>query len=85
MMWWFDGWSGWWLVMPLVMVAFWIVVTGGIVALVRGTDGGSGTTGSAPAEPEQILGERFARGEIDAREYQRRLATLRNTQRGTAA
>lgn len=29
------------------------------------------------AGPEQILGERFARGEIDEQEYQQRPSTLR--------
>ncbi|MFI0716705.1 SHOCT domain-containing protein [Streptomyces inhibens] len=29
--------------------------------------------------PEQILAERYARGEIDEEEYQRRLATLRGS------
>ena len=30
-----------------------------------------------PVDPEQLLAERFARGEIDEREYGERLATLR--------
>lgn len=40
----------------------------------RGSDG-----------PDQILAERFARGEIDAEEYQRRLAVLRQGSDGVEA
>ena len=44
-----------------------------------GPDGPPGTApGQAPAAAEQILSERFARGEIDEEEYRRRLATLRS-------
>ncbi|OKI12788.1 hypothetical protein [Streptomyces sp. CB03911] len=32
----------------------------------------------APPSPEQVLSERFARGEIDADEYRHRLDTLRS-------
>ncbi|MFI9201609.1 SHOCT domain-containing protein [Streptomyces sp. NPDC053048] len=35
-----------------------------------------------PSSPEQILAERYARGEIDEEEYQRRLATLRGSPPG---
>ncbi|GAA3165299.1 MULTISPECIES: SHOCT domain-containing protein [Streptomyces] len=38
--------------------------------------GAPGTPGHAPGA-EQILAERYARGEIDEEEYRRRLATLR--------
>ncbi|MBO0787877.1 MAG: SHOCT domain-containing protein, partial [Actinobacteria bacterium] len=37
--------------------------------------GGTGPGGTIPAET--VLAERYARGEIDTDEYQRRLATLR--------
>ena len=45
----------------------------------QGPSGGSGGPGAAPgrAAPEDILAERFARGEIDETEYQERLTTLR--------
>ncbi|MFJ9774677.1 SHOCT domain-containing protein [Kitasatospora sp. NPDC101157] len=48
---------------------------------------GSGAAGVGPGgaqgwahgpAPEQLLGERFARGEIDAEEYRHRLQTLRS-------
>ncbi|MFE4519221.1 hypothetical protein ACFRMQ_34145 [Kitasatospora sp. NPDC056783] len=41
----------------------------------QGYQGGGGGPG---AVPEQLLAERFARGEIDAEEYRHRLDTLRS-------
>ncbi|MFI2435895.1 SHOCT domain-containing protein [Streptomyces sp. NPDC018693] len=38
----------------------------------------------ATAEAERLLGERFARGEIDEEEYRRRLAVLRGGGAGLA-
>ncbi|MFI2610428.1 SHOCT domain-containing protein [Kitasatospora sp. NPDC018619] len=38
---------------------------------------GQGGQGSPRVPPEQVLAERFARGEIDAEEYRHRLETLR--------
>ncbi len=77
-----GGWGifGWlWMLIPLL---FW----GGLLALIawaivrifpgqRAGDGGSPRGGPRPAE--EILRERFARGEIDAREYEERLRVLR--------
>ncbi len=76
------GWSGWgwggWIMMTFLMVAFWATVITGIVLLVRyGTgDGHHGQARTAPSA-EDVLAERFARGEIDDEEYRRRLALLR--------
>jgi putative membrane protein len=73
-MWWHDGWSWWgWLLMSLGMVAFWGLVAWAVVLLVRR---------DRPAEeakrpsPEEIVRERFARGEIDEQEYEERLEAL---------
>lgn len=73
---WYDGhgWNGgWWIVGPLVMLAFWGLVAWVVITLVRrppaAPPGASG--------PEQVLAERFARGEIDEDEYRRRLRVLR--------
>ena len=65
MMWWNDGW-GWWWMMPLLMVAFWVAVAWLVVGLVRGRpvarpDGAS----ERPESPEQVLAHRYARGELD--------------------
>jgi putative membrane protein len=76
MMWWDHGGGGWWLVMPLVTVAFWAVIVWAVVTLVRG--GPSAPRAGSPPRPapEEILAERFARGDIDEDEYRRRLETL---------
>ncbi|MFO7654290.1 MAG: SHOCT domain-containing protein [Candidatus Krumholzibacteriia bacterium] len=74
MMHWFDGWHGGW------MWVWWIVgivaVAGAIWAVTRAgrRDGGRGTHRSA----EDILKERYARGEIDRDEYESRLRDLRS-------
>ncbi|WP_325004604.1 SHOCT domain-containing protein [Intrasporangium sp.] len=77
MMWWNDG-FGWgnWVVMTLAMVAFWGLVVFAVVALFRD---GQRTDDTAPRRadsPEEILDERFARGEIDAEEYHARKEEL---------
>ena len=72
-MWGWNGWSWWgWVLMTLTMLGFWGLVIWGIVALFRR----SGDTHHERPAPEQILAERFAAGEIDEQEYQRRLQTL---------
>jgi putative membrane protein len=55
----------------------------GIVLLVR-YFGRSGQPPTAAHTPEQLLAERFARGEIDESEYQARLATRHATNRDGA-
>lgn len=76
------GWSNWgaggWIVMSLVMVVFW----GGLILLVvwlaRGA--GRGRPTGRPADPTghaaEVLAERFARGEIDEEEFNRRSELL---------
>lgn len=81
-MWWNDGWGGWWLFMPLLGLAFWVAVIWIVVSLVRDRSGpATGTGGERPADPEEILAQRYARGEIDETEYHRRLDTLRSARR----
>ncbi|HZC99653.1 MAG TPA: SHOCT domain-containing protein [Actinomycetes bacterium] len=76
MMWGWNGWSWWgWTLMTLSMLVFWGLVIWGIVALFRRT--GDGRAEQERPDPERILAERFARGEIDEEEYHRRLQTLR--------
>lgn len=76
------GWGGW-LAMALLMLLLAALVIGLVVwLLVRSTSGGRPTgpeTGSFDerSTPEQVLGERFARGEIDEDEYLRRRSVLR--------
>ena len=55
----------------------WLVVIVGIGLLVRLL---WGRTNSSPSSPRAILQERFARGELDAEEYQERLSFLQRPQ-----
>lgn len=75
---WNDGWGWWWLVMPLVAIAFWASVIWLLASLFRTRPGPDATEVQSSEAPEEILARRFARGEIDDDEYRRRLATLRS-------
>lgn len=81
MMDWDAGWGlGGWLAMSLMMVVFWGGLIALVVLLVRGSfRSGQQPTDSSPPErnPEQVLAERFARGEIDEGEFARRSEVLR--------
>ena len=80
---WHDG--GWgpgaWIAMALMMLAFWAIVAALVIAVMRSL---ARTRSEAPVEAVphsggvQILDERFARGEIDAEEYQQRRDLLRS-------
>lgn len=72
------GWGGW-LVMAVFMVAFWGLVVYAIVALFRGNTSNPRPDTGRPADPRQILDERFARGEIQVDEYQARKEALVDT------
>jgi putative membrane protein len=80
MMYYGDHLSGWgWFGMALGMVLFWGLIAAAIVVLVRWTGQSGGNPGdtSTSRTPEDLLAERFARGEIDETEYRGRLGTLR--------
>jgi putative membrane protein len=64
---------GWW------MVLWWVVGIVVLVLLVRLVAGGSlgGPVPRGDETPEQILKRRYAKGEIDREDYQRRLEDLR--------
>lgn len=74
MMWWASGgWSWWgWCIGAAVMLLFWALVAWIAVNLFR-----SNNNAPPSRSPEDILAERYARGEIDQDEYQRRRDTLR--------
>jgi putative membrane protein len=74
-----DGGIGWggWFVMVAMMVVFWGAVAWVIVTLIRQNGARSEPPGAGASEPVRILDERFARGEIDEDEYQRRRELLR--------
>ncbi|MFD8495802.1 SHOCT domain-containing protein [Amycolatopsis sp. NPDC059657] len=83
MFWYGNGMSGWgYVLMTVGMVLFWGLVIFGVVALVRYLARSSQRPeglGAPRPTPEQVLAERFARGEIDEQEYRSRLATLRGS------
>ena len=66
----------------LMMLLFWGAISALIVFAVRGfspTASAGGSAGSRPggkSNAEDILRERYARGEIDEEEYERRKAKL---------
>jgi putative membrane protein len=77
MMWWYGpGMNGWgYGLMTISMVLFWALIVFGIVALIRYIGRAGQATTDRPT-PRQLLDERFARGEIDDEEYQRRLDVM---------
>lgn len=77
-----DGW-GWagWILMTVGMVAFWALVITAVVLGLRYLTGSGGTAASTAGAglptAEDLLAQRFARGEIDDSEYRQRLGLLR--------
>jgi putative membrane protein len=72
---WHDGHAhgGWWVLFPIGFGLFWLLVLGGGFYLLskrlRWRGGGA----------ENVLAERYARGEIDEEEYRERLNVLRHS------
>jgi putative membrane protein len=80
-MWSHDGWGSWWFMMPPLMLAFWGAVIWVVVNLFRDRPGPAPPASEHPAGPEEVLAQRYARGEIDDNDYQRRLDILRGSRR----
>jgi putative membrane protein len=90
MMWYWGSGAHWWAwgLGIFTMIIFWGLVSWLTVTLVSGLRRGFPGQGDAGPwrgegprhadDPEQILGRRFATGEIDADEYHRRLDVLRS-------
>jgi putative membrane protein len=79
MMWWWPGGgtTGWgWVAMTISMALFWGVLVLGGIWLARALNRPGASSGDRSSTPEQVLAERFARGEIDEEEYRGRLETL---------
>ena len=80
------GWGGW-LLMVIVVLLFAALVVAVVLALLRTTgglrgSGGDASTGAASSPrgastAQQVLDERYARGEIEEEEYLRRRSVLR--------
>lgn len=78
-----HGWGGsGWLLMTLMMLTFWALLVWGVTTLAR-----SGGPGRQPdrSDPERVLADRLARGEIDETEYRQRRAVLDSRHRGHPA
>ena len=77
-----SGWANtgaFYLVMMLGMLLFWGLVVAAVVWVVRQPslrDRAAGGMVSAHRSAQQVLAERFARGEIDETEFTSRLAAL---------
>jgi len=83
-MYWYGHGMGWAWGWGLMMFVFWALVVVAVVLLIRHFSRAGGrppsgphSYGTPPPSAEQLLAERYARGEIDDEEYRRRLATLR--------
>ncbi|WP_406446173.1 SHOCT domain-containing protein [Streptomyces sp. NBC_00631] len=85
MFWYGRDMSGWgWFGMSLGMIVFWGLIITVLVLLFRalnrpapgGSHDATSCTQPTPPSAEQLLAERFARGEIDEEEYQRRRRVL---------
>lgn len=79
MNWYGEHMSGWgWMLMTVGSVAFWGLLIAGIVLLVRNTSSGAPASEQplSRTSPQQLLSERFARGEINEDEYTNRLVVL---------
>jgi putative membrane protein len=83
MMWWYgDGMTGWgYVLLTASMVLFWGVVLFGVIAVVRYAGRSDRSTTADGPNPEQLLAERFARGEIDEQVFRQRLDVLRSPSR----
>ncbi|MEX2106180.1 MAG: SHOCT domain-containing protein [Solirubrobacterales bacterium] len=70
-----DNWgAGWWILMTVLMVAFWSLVIFGVVWLVRSLAGGHASGQGRSAI--EVLDHRLASGEISPDEYRQRRAVL---------
>ncbi|MEU4421547.1 SHOCT domain-containing protein [Actinoplanes sp. NPDC024001] len=82
MMYYGNGIGGWAMVLMTVSsLLFWALVIAGIVAMVRYTGRDARRAGPVTygPTPQQMLAERFARGDIDEEEYTRRRHVLDTT------
>ena len=82
MMMWYNGDWGWggWILMMVSMVLFWALLITAVVLVVRylvSSPRGGPSPAAGPLPADNLLAERYARGEIDDEEYQRRLTMLR--------
>lgn len=66
--WWGGGWLG--------MIVFWVLLVLAVAALIKWLSGRDGSTGGDTGTPMQVLKKRYARGEIDTEEFERKKREL---------
>jgi putative membrane protein len=72
------GGFGWlWLLVPLFWIAFFVLLVAFVGRRLRRSGANWQMRGPSP---EQTLGDRYARGEVDEQEYRTRLEVLRSNQ-----
>lgn len=64
-----DRWDGWWVVGPIFMVLFWGTIVALVVWAIRQFTGGR--RDATTRTPLDIAKERYARGEINAEEFEK--------------
>ena len=70
-----PGWAGW-VVMTLMMLMFWGLLVFGGVAIWRSVNRDDHRSREGRRDADQLLDERFARGEIDEDDYAKRRELL---------
>jgi putative membrane protein len=71
--------AGGWILMSIIAFGLVALLALGAVALLRPAAGTQTAAPPAPPEAERVLAHRFARGDIDAEEYEQRLDILRGS------
>lgn len=79
MMWGYDGFGFGGGAMGIGMILFWGLIIAVVVVLARGVGARPGGSGLVEKTPLDILRERYARGEIDKREFDERRRDLSAT------
>lgn len=72
-----EGHWGAWVMMTLMMVAFWALVVLAVIALFRNTGSSRAADHRDVTDPLRLLDERLARGDIELADYEARRTALR--------
>jgi putative membrane protein len=67
-----------WIFGPVMMILFVALIVAVVVLVVRWLGGARGGAGARPKAAQDIIEERFARGEIDKEEFEQRRQALRD-------